>query len=118
MTKRKILPHKNLLVASEYCNWWSIVLTHNKVPCSFLLQTWWYPKRTNLVLIENPGAALLGSTRIMTTSNDQCCRGEDCNLRPRDYYRRERKAKSIDERTTGRIELSVRYIYSRQCLKY
>ena len=42
---------KPLLKASEKRNWRSIMLTHDENPCHCLLQTWWYPGRSNLVLI-------------------------------------------------------------------
>ena len=40
-----------LLEASGKRNWRSIMLTHDEFPCHCLLQTWWYPGRSNLVLI-------------------------------------------------------------------
>ena len=40
-----------LLEASGKRNWRRIMLTHDEFPCHCLLQTWWYPGRSNLVLI-------------------------------------------------------------------
>ena len=34
------------------------MLTHDEFPCHCLLQTWWYPKRSNLVLIWDSGELL------------------------------------------------------------
>ena len=34
-------------------NWRSFMSTHNEFSCHCLLQTWWYPGRSNLVLISN-----------------------------------------------------------------
>ena len=39
-------------------NWRSIMLTHDEGPCHCLLQTWWYPGRSNLVLIWDSGELL------------------------------------------------------------
>ena len=47
-----------LLEASGKRNWWSIMLTHDEFPCHCLLQTWWYPERSNLVLIWVSGELL------------------------------------------------------------
>ena len=46
------------LEASGKRNWTSIMLTHNEFPCHCLLQTWWYPGRSNLVLIWDSGELL------------------------------------------------------------
>ena len=40
-----------LLEALGKRNWSSIMSTHDEFPCHCLLQTWWYPGRSNLVLI-------------------------------------------------------------------
>ena len=40
-----------LLEASGKRNWRSIMSTHDELPCHCLLQTWWYPGRSNLALI-------------------------------------------------------------------
>ena len=48
---RVMMEVKPLLEASGKCNWRSIMSTHDEVPCHCLLQTWWYPGRSNLVLI-------------------------------------------------------------------
>ena len=34
------------------------MLTHDEFPCHCLLQTWWYPKRSNLMLIWDSGELL------------------------------------------------------------
>ena len=47
-----------LLEASGKRNWRSIMLTHNEFPCHCLLQTWWYPGRSNLVLFWDSGELL------------------------------------------------------------
>ena len=36
----------------------SIILTHDEFPCHCLLQTWWFPERSNLVLIWDSGELL------------------------------------------------------------
>ena len=47
-----------LLEGSGKRNWRSIMLTHDEFPCHCLLQTWWYPERSNLVLIWDSGELL------------------------------------------------------------
>ena len=47
-----------LLEASGKRNWRSIMSTHDEFPCHSLLQTWWYPGRSNLVLIWDYGELL------------------------------------------------------------
>ena len=47
-----------LLEASGKRNWRSIILTHDEFPCHCLLQTLWYPERSNLVLIWDSGELL------------------------------------------------------------
>ena len=47
-----------LLEASGKRNWRSIMLTDDEFPCHCLLQTWWYPKRSNLMLIWDSGELL------------------------------------------------------------
>ena len=47
-----------LLEASRKRSWRSIMLTHDEFPCHCLLQTWWYPERSNLVLIWDSGELL------------------------------------------------------------
>ena len=51
---RVMMEVEPLLEASGKRNWRSIMLTHDEFPCHCLLQTWWYPKRSNddLVLIS------------------------------------------------------------------
>ena len=53
---RVMMEMESLLEASGKRNWRSIVLTHDELPC--LLQTWWYPGRSNLVLIWDCGELL------------------------------------------------------------
>ena len=48
---RVMMEIESLLEASGKRNWRSIMLTHDEFPCHCLLQTWWYPKRSNLLLI-------------------------------------------------------------------
>ena len=48
---RVMMEVEPLLEASGKRNWRSIMVTHDEFPCSCLLQTWWYPGRSNLVLI-------------------------------------------------------------------
>ena len=48
---RVMMEVEPLLKASGCRNWRSIMLKHDEFPCHCLLQTWWYPARTNLVLI-------------------------------------------------------------------
>ena len=59
-----------LLEALEKRNCRSIMLTHDEFPCHCLLQTWWYPGRSNLVLIWDCGEllsmGLSGSSRPIT----------------------------------------------------
>ena len=47
-----------LMKASGKRNWRSIMLTKDEFPCHCLLQTWWYPSRSNLVLIWDCGELL------------------------------------------------------------
>ena len=47
-----------LLEASGKSNWRSIMSTHDEFPCHCVLQTWWYPGRSNLVLIWDCGELL------------------------------------------------------------
>ena len=42
---------ETLLIASGYRTWRNILLTHGQYPCRCLVQTFWYPKRANLVLV-------------------------------------------------------------------
>ena len=47
-----------LLEASGKRNWRSNMLTHDEFPCHCLLQTWWYPERSILLLIWDSGELL------------------------------------------------------------
>ena len=49
---RVMMEVEPLLEASGKRNWRSIILTHDEFPCHCLLQTWWYPKHSNLVLLS------------------------------------------------------------------
>ena len=48
---RVMMEVEPLLEASGKRNWRSILSPHHEFPCHCLLQTWWYPRRSNLVLI-------------------------------------------------------------------
>ena len=48
---RAMMEVEPMLEASGKRNWRSILLTQDEFPCHCLLQTWWYPERSNLVLI-------------------------------------------------------------------
>ena len=52
---RVLMEVEPLLEASGKRNWRSIMLTHDEFPCHCLLQTWWYPGRSILVLIWDCG---------------------------------------------------------------
>ena len=55
---RVMMEVEPLLEASGKRNWRSIMSTHDEFPCHCLLQTWWYPGRSNLVLIWDCGELL------------------------------------------------------------
>ena len=55
---RVIIEVEPLLEASGKRKWRSIMSTHDEFPCHCLLQTWWYPGRSNLVLIWECGELL------------------------------------------------------------
>ena len=55
---RVMIEVEPLLEASGKRNWRSIMSTHDESPCHCLLQTWWYPGRSNLVLIWHCGELL------------------------------------------------------------
>ena len=48
---RLMMELEPLLEASGKRNWRSMMLIYDEFPCPCLLQTWWYPRRSNLVLI-------------------------------------------------------------------
>ena len=52
---RVMIEVEPLLEASGKRKWRSIMLTHDGFPCYCLVQTWWYPGRSNLVLIWDSG---------------------------------------------------------------
>ena len=49
---------ESLLEASGKRNWRSIILTHDELPCHCLLQLWFYPGLSSLVLIWDSGELL------------------------------------------------------------
>ena len=55
---RVMMEVEPLLEALGKRNWRSIMLTHDEFPCHCLWQTWWYPERSNLVLIWDSGELL------------------------------------------------------------
>ena len=55
---RVMIEVEPLLEASGKRNWWSIKSTYDEFPCHCLLQTWWYPGRSSLVLIWDCGELL------------------------------------------------------------
>ena len=55
---RVMMEVEPLLEASGKRNWRSIMLTDDEFPCHCLLQTWWCPERSNLVLIWDSGELL------------------------------------------------------------
>ena len=58
---RVMMEGEPLLEASGKWNWKSIMLTHDEFPCHCLLQTWWYPGRSNLVFIwDSRGLLFMG----------------------------------------------------------
>ena len=56
--QRVMMEVEPLPKASGKRNWRSIMLTHDEFPCHFLLQTWWYPGRSNLALSWDCGELL------------------------------------------------------------
>ena len=55
---RVMMEVEPLLEASGKRNWKSIMLSHDEFLCHCLLQKWWYPGRSNLVLIWDCGELL------------------------------------------------------------
>ena len=60
---RVMMEVEPFLEASGKRNWRSIMLTHDEFPCHCLLPTWWYPGRSNLVLIWDSGELLSMSSQ-------------------------------------------------------
>ena len=56
--RRVMMEVEPLLEASGKRNCRSIMSTHDEIPCHCLLQTWWYPGRSNQVLIWDCGELL------------------------------------------------------------
>ena len=77
---RVLMEVEPLLEASGKHNWRSIMLTHDEFPCHCLLQTWWFPGRSNLVLVWDSGELLSGFTRLNTAHNDSGSWVYDGNL--------------------------------------
>ena len=50
-THQTMMEIEPLLIASGYRIWKNILLTHGEYPCHCLAQTFWYPKRANLLLV-------------------------------------------------------------------
>ena len=50
-THQMMMEIEPLLMASGYRTWRNILLTYGEYPCHCLAQTFWYPKRANLVLV-------------------------------------------------------------------
>ena len=68
---RVMMEVEPLLEASGKRNWRSIMSTHDEFPCHCLLQTWWYPERSNLVLIWDCGELLsMNFSRLITAHKD------------------------------------------------
>ena len=55
---RVMMEVEQLLKASAKRNWRRIMLTLDEFPCHCLLQTWWYPGCSNLVLFLDCGELL------------------------------------------------------------
>ena len=55
---RVMMEEEPLLETSGKRNWRSIMSTHDEFLCHCLLQTWWYPGRSNLVMIWDCGELL------------------------------------------------------------
>ena len=56
--RRVMIEVEPLVEASVKRDWRSIMTTHDEFPCHCLLQTWWYPGCSNLVLIWDCGELL------------------------------------------------------------
>ena len=54
-THQMMMEIEPLLIEMSYLTWRNILLIHGKHPCHCLLQTFWYPKRANLVLFWDAG---------------------------------------------------------------
>ena len=63
---RVMMEVEPLLEASGKRNWRTIMSTHVEFPCPCLLQTWWYPERSNLELIWDCGELLSDSSQPIT----------------------------------------------------
>ena len=55
---RVMMEVDTLLEASGKRNWRSVMSTNDAFPCHCLLQTWWYPGRSKLVLMWDCGELL------------------------------------------------------------
>ena len=54
-THQTMMEIEPLLTAWSYRAWRNILLTHGEYPCHCLVQTFWYPKRVNLILVWDAG---------------------------------------------------------------
>ena len=54
-THQMMIEMEPLLTASGYGTWSNILLTHWEYPCHCMAQTFWYPKRANIVLVWDAG---------------------------------------------------------------
>ena len=105
---RVIMEVEPLLEASGKRNWRSIMLTHDELPCHFLLQTWWYPGRSNLVL-RLWRAALQGFTRFITAHNNSDRGNYDGNSMAGSSCEGEQSTGDAEERTNTGTGLSKRF---------
>ena len=109
---RVMMEVEPLLEASGKRNWRSIMLTHDEFPCHCLLQTWWYPKRSNLMLIWDSGELLsMGlpdssqPVTIVIVGVMMAIRWLEAHLRENNRQ----EARGADERTIAEIRLSKRF---------
>ena len=54
-THQMMMDIEPLLISSGYGTWRNVLLSHGKYPCHCLVQTFWYPKRANLVMTWDAG---------------------------------------------------------------
>ena len=106
---RVIIEVNTLLESSGKRNWRSIIMTHGEFPCHCLLQTWWYPGRSNLVLIWDCGELLSmglpdSSQPIMIVRV-----GAMMAIRSLEAHVREQKTRNAYERAIAGIGLSKRF---------
>ena len=86
------------------------MLTHDEYPCHCLLQTWWYPERSNLVLIWDSEELLsMDFTRLITAHNKSDSGSYDGDTMAGSSCEREQETGSANERTVAEIGLSKRF---------